>query len=308
MLDFAKTEGTTMRFDLTDMRLFLTVVEHGSLTKGAQMTNLALASVSARISGMEATLGTPLLDRTRRGVTPTAAGKALIRHARQILGQVEQMHGELRAYGTGLKGRIALLSNTAALAVFVPQKLCRFLVAYPDLSVDIDERPSREIVLAVAEGRAEVGLVADITDIGTLQTRCVADDQLVVVVSRTHRIADRQHVLFADIVDDAFVGHKDAALEIHLSDRAARLGHKINYRVQLKSVEDVGMLVEAGVGIAVLSRASVARLYRPGLVVLPIVDTWASRRLHLCVRDFTALTPLGDLLARYLIDTDASPD
>ncbi len=68
------------------------------------------------------------------------------------------------------------------------------------------------------------------------------------------------------------------------------------------------MLVEAGIGIAVLSRASVAQLGRPSLIVLPIADPWASRRLHLCVRDFSALTPLADLLVRYLTDTDSLPD
>jgi molybdate transport repressor ModE-like protein len=62
-----------MRFDLTDMRLFLTVVECGSLTQGARMMHLALASVSERIAGMEAALGAPLLERNRRGVRATAA-------------------------------------------------------------------------------------------------------------------------------------------------------------------------------------------------------------------------------------------
>ncbi len=118
-----------MRFDLTDMRLFVSVVECGSLTHGARAMHLALASVSERIAGMEAALGAPLLERNRRGVRPTAAGETLVRHARSILGQVEQMRGELRTYATGLKGRIRLLSNTAAMAAFLPPQLCRFLAA-----------------------------------------------------------------------------------------------------------------------------------------------------------------------------------
>src|SRR5260370_2446380 len=102
------------------MRLFLTVVEQGSLTKGAENMNLALASVSERISGMESSLGAQLLERNRRGVTTTAAGDALVRHARFILDQVEQMRRELRTYGPGLKGRLTLLSNTACVASFLP--------------------------------------------------------------------------------------------------------------------------------------------------------------------------------------------
>src|ERR1700743_3291554 len=184
MSGFGRSEGK-MSFDLMNMRLFLTVVEQGSLTKGAESMNLALASVSERISGMESSLGAQLLERNRRGVITTAAGDALIRHARLILDQVEQMRGEMRSYGTGLKGRIRLLSNTAGLAAFLPHQLGRFLVTYPDLSIDLHERPSTEIALAIAEGRADLGVVADIADLAALETRVIAQDQLVVVARAT---------------------------------------------------------------------------------------------------------------------------
>ncbi len=227
---------TTSRFDLTDLRLFLMVVEHGSLTRGAQAMHLALASASERISGMESALGTPLLERTRRGVRATPAGEALVRHARLIVGQIEQMRGELRNYAKGLKGRVHLMSNTAALASFLPEQLCRFLTAHPDLSVDIDERPSADIVRAVAEGRADLGIVADSADLAALQTHVIADDQLVFAVSRTHRVANDERVAFADIVDEAFVGLSDAALERHLADHASRLGRQLQSRVRLRNV------------------------------------------------------------------------
>ena len=96
------------------------------------------------------------------------------------------MRGELRTYGTGLKGRIRLLSNTAGLAAFLPYQLA-VLVAYPDLSIDLNERPSTEIAVAIAEGRADLGVVADSADLAALQTRVIAQDQLVVVVSASHQ-------------------------------------------------------------------------------------------------------------------------
>lgn len=303
MVDFGMTEGTILRFDLTDLRLFLTVVEQGSLTQGAQAMNLALASVSERVSGMESALGAPLLERTRRGVRTTAAGDALIRHARLILGQVEQMRGELRTYATGLKGRIRLMSNSAALAAFLPEELRLFLTAYPDLSVDLRERPSAEIALAIAEGRADLGVVADIADLAALQIRPLAQDQLIVVASKTHRVGDQKSVAFADIVSEPFVGLSDAALEVHLGERAARLGRQINYRVQLRSVENVGMLVEAGVGIAILSEVAAAKLRSSAVAIVPLSEPWAFRRLHLCARDFPALPPHANLLAQQLMAT-----
>ncbi len=299
---FGKTEGKALRFDLTDMRLFLAVVEQGSLTKGSEIMNLALASVSERISGMESSLGAQLLERNRRGITTTAAGDALVRHARLILNQVEQMRGELRTYGTGLKGRIRLLSNTAGLAAFLPHRLCRFLVAYPDLSIDLSERPSNEIALTIAEGRADLGVVADIADLAALQTRVIAQDQLVVVMSETHRISDQRSVAFADVVGEPFVGLSDAALEAHLGERAARLGRQIYYRIQFRRIEHVAMLVKSGVGIAILSEASTQDLTRLGLAIVPLQDPWALRQLHLCAHDFSALTPHAGLLGQQLLE------
>lgn len=289
-----------MRFDLTDLRLFVSVAEQGSLTRGAQAVNLSLASASERISGMEALLGAELLDRTPRGVKPTAAGEALGRHARLILFQVEQMRGELRSYGRGLKGRVRLLSNTAALIGFLPARLCRFLVDHPDLSVDVAERPSIEIARSVAEGHADLGIATDIADLQALQTVPLTEDRLFALVSAQHRLADQPAVAFADLTGDPFVGVMDAALETHLAERASRLGLQLAYRTRIGRMRDVAMLVAAGVGVAIASEASVADLGREGLAVIPLSDTWAHRRLHLCARDFRALAPPAAVLAQYL--------
>ena len=73
-----------MRFDLVDLALFIAVADSGSITHGATRANLALASASARIKGLEADLGVALLKRRRRGVELTAAGEALREHARAV--------------------------------------------------------------------------------------------------------------------------------------------------------------------------------------------------------------------------------
>jgi DNA-binding transcriptional LysR family regulator len=294
-----------MRFDLTDMRLFLTVVECGSLTQGARAMHLALASVSERIAGMEAALGAPLLERNRRGVRATAAGEALERHARSILGQVEQMRGDLRTYATGLKGRIRVLSNSAAMAAFLPPHLCRFLAAHRDLSIDLLERPSAEIVQSMVDRRADLGIVADITDFGPLQTHLIASDQLVVVANHQHRVAGQADVTFADILGEPVVGIADTALETHLAERASRLGRQLDYRIQLRNIEHVALHVDAGIGISIMSSA-LAKQIRRDLAVVRLSEPWATRRLFLCARDFSALTPHAGFLAKQLLE-DAPP-
>src|SRR5438309_744343 len=105
-----------MRFELTDLQLFLRVAEAASITHGAQRANMALASASERVGKMEALAGTPLLERRRRGVALTPAGRAVAHHARLVLQQMDQMKGELSEYAGGLKGYVRLQANTSAVS------------------------------------------------------------------------------------------------------------------------------------------------------------------------------------------------
>ena len=159
-----------MRFDLADLSLFRHVVEAGSITHGAERAHLALAAASTRIRNMEDVLGVPLLTRGRQGVTPTQAGRTLLQHARAILRQAERLHEDLGAYSGGLAGQIRVLSNTNALTEFLPEALSSFLAAHPNVSIDLEERLSDEIVGLIAEGVADLGVVAGTVDAGGLET------------------------------------------------------------------------------------------------------------------------------------------
>lgn len=101
-----------MRFDLADHKLFVSVVDAGSITGGAERLNLALAAASTRIRNMEAVLGPPLLDRRRQGVVPTEAGHTLMRQARILLRQADRMHGDLGQYAEGIRGQVRLPNSS----------------------------------------------------------------------------------------------------------------------------------------------------------------------------------------------------
>ena len=107
-----------MRFDFVDLRLFLHVAEARSITHGAERSNLALASASARIRGMETALGVPLLARDRRGVSLTTAGQCLLEHGRLVVQQVERMRGELGSFARGLSCGVRLLCRQSQASDF----------------------------------------------------------------------------------------------------------------------------------------------------------------------------------------------
>src|SRR5689334_8232152 len=209
-----------MRFDLVDLRLFLHVIEAGSITAGADRAHLALAAASTRIRNMEETLGVSLLQRERQGVQPTPAGRALIHHARALLQQVDRMRGELAEFASGLKGDIRLMSNTNALTEFLPEPLSAFLAAHPKVNIDLEERLSDEIVAAIADGTADIGIVASTVELSGLELFPFREDRFVIVVAPTHPLAGVARVAFNDVLDYDFVGlDRTSALQRFLADK-----------------------------------------------------------------------------------------
>src|SRR6195256_597009 len=214
-----------MRFDLTDLSLFRHGVEAGSITGGAQRAHLALAAASTRIRHMEQALGAALLVRGRQGVAPTQAGRTLLQHARSMLVQAERMREDLGAYAGGVAGQIRVLSNTNALTEFLPEALSSFLSAHPHVGVDLEERLSDEIVGLIAEGVADLGIIAGTVDAGSLETFPFRRDRFVLVVARAHPLARRSKIAFAQVLDYDFVGlDRASALQRFLADKAARAG------------------------------------------------------------------------------------
>jgi DNA-binding transcriptional LysR family regulator len=291
-----------MRFDLTDLKLFCDVVDTGSITAGAQKSALALAAASTRIRGMEASLGAPLLIRSRQGVTLTEAGRTLLRHARTLLAQSARLREDLGAFAGGLSGEVRLLANTNALTEFLPEALSAFLADHPHVSVDLEERLSDEIVGLVAEGAADVGIVAGTVDVGALTTYPFRSDRFVVVTAIGHPLAVRTSVGFGQVLDYDLVGlDRAASLQRFLAGKAAREGKPLRLRVQLRSFDAVCRMVECGVGVGVVPRTTAARAAKTmALAVIELTDDWALRELTIVVRTAGELRPYARALVESL--------
>lgn len=297
-----------MRFDLTDLRLFVNAVEAGSLTAGAERTHLSLASASQRVLGMEDTLGTALLVRRKSGVQPTEAGSTLLAHARRVLDQVEQLRSELGVYGQGLQGRVRLLCNTSAMAQHLPRALAGFLAAHPRVSIDLQERPSEEIVEALRSGLADLGIVSDAVASTGLHAVPWARDDLVLLVPPGDPLAGRRSIALADAAQRDFVGlAAGTPLQEHVAAHARRLGRRLAYRIQVSSFDAVCAMVEQGIGVAVVPRAVLpARRRAQGAQALALTDTWARRQLLVCSRADAPL-PRNARLLRDALTRQAAP-
>ena len=289
-----------MRFDFTDLNLFRHIVEAGSITHGAERSNLALAAASTRIRKMELAFGAELLVRGRQGVTLTQAGRTLLQHARVILAQSERLNEDLTPYARGLAGQVRVLSNTNALTEFLPEALSAFLASHPNVSIDLEERLSDEIVGLIAEGVGDIGVVAGTVDARRLTTYPFRSDRFVLVVAKDHPLARRAKVEFADTLDQDFVGlDRASAIQRFLGSKAANIGRPLKLRVQLRSFDAVCRLVECNVGVGVVPATTARRAAKSmAIKAVDLADPWALRDLTICVRDLAALPPY----ARQLVD------
>lgn len=291
-----------MRFDLIDLSLFRHVVEAGSITRGAERARLALAAASTRIRAMETALGAALLLRGRQGVSPTPAGRTLLAHARAILDQTERLRTDLAPFSGGFAGQVRILSNTNALTEFLPEALGSFLAAHPQVSIDLEERLSDEIVGLVAEGGADIGIVAGTVDTGGLSTFPFRSDRFVLVVAHDHPLIARAAIGFAEVLEQDFVGlDRASALQRFLADKAARIGRPLRLRVQLRSFDAVCRLVENRVGVGIVPETTARRAARTmAIAVVPLTDAWALRELTIVIRSLEALPPFARDLVEHL--------
>ena len=248
---------------------------------------------------LETQFGTQLLYRNARGVELTPAGAALLIHARQLMVQIDQMSADLSDFAKGVKGMIRIQANTSALAQFLAEDLAAFSAAYPDVRISLEEARSVAIVRALHEGATDIGIVMDGTHTEGLACFDYRSDRLVAVLPKAHRLRGKR-LSFAALLDFDFVGlESNTQISKLLTKHAAAEQKALRLRVQVKSFDVVGKMIQAGLGIGVLPEAA-ARTFAGamGLRLVALSDAWATRKMFLCVREYNALP----LIARQLVD------
>lgn len=289
-------------FDPVTLRVFIAVCEEGNIARAAEREALVASAVSKRIAAIEAEIGTPLLTRGRRGVAPTAAGQALLRQAREVLSAMARMHAELSEFASGVQGSVRVAAAPAVLAEHLADDIGAFLARYPAVRVSLDERVSPDVVRAVREGSAELGVLWDLTDLSGLHVQRYRGDRLSLVMRDDHPLAAVRELSFEQALEHATVGVAPGGMtDLLLHREAARLGRQLAYRVQVSGMDATARIVAAGLGAAILPREALPpRALESGLVAVPLSDAWAARRIVICSRDAAGLPATARLLRDHL--------
>ncbi|BBU30568.1 LysR family transcriptional regulator [Burkholderia sp. THE68] len=280
-------------YDLHSLRLFIVVAELGSLTRAADRTSMTLSAVSKRIADLERSTGCTLLLRQPRGVELTAAGKGLLAHARQVVERVNRMANEMSDYAVGVRGHVRMWANTSAIVQFLPRDVRVFLADNPSVKISLEERLSGDIVLAVSNGDADIGIFADNVPAPNIDKTVYRQDRLVLLVPNAHPLASHEEVAFVDTLDFEYVGlNEGSSLLARLLDAAFSAERTLKVRIQVSSFDGICRMIEQGLGIGVLPEAAVrTEILAAGLRPVHLVDDWADRTLWIGTRSRDALSP-----------------
>jgi DNA-binding transcriptional LysR family regulator len=290
------------RVDLTSLQLFVAVCELGSIGKAAEREFIAASAVSKRLSDLEATLDTPLLYRHTRGVDLTPAGESLLHHARSVLFSLEKMQGELSEYADGVRGHVRIHASISAVVQFLPEDLGAFIRQNDEIKIDLEEHLSTEVVRAVQEGAADLGLCNTAVGIGELQKLPYRQDQLVLIVPRGHALAKQPSLAFEDSLEYDHVGlHSNSSVYLAMRDAAAQAGRTIRLRIHVTGLDAMCRMIQNGLGIGVMPLRAFELMHGVGdLECVALADGWARRSIDLVARDFSTLPMTARLLVDHL--------
>lgn len=290
------------RIDLTSLQLFVAVCELGSIGKAAEREFIAASAVSKRLSDLEAALDTTLLYRHTRGVNLTPAGESLLHHARSVLFSLEKMQGELSEYSDGVRGHVRVHASISAIVQFLPEDLGAFIRQHSEIKIDLEEHLSTEVVRAVQEGAADLGICNVAAGIGELQTIAYREDQLVLIVPRGHALAKGASTAFEASLDYDHVGlHANSSIHLAMHAAALRTNRTIKLRIHVTGLDAMCRMIHNGLGVGIMPQRAFELMHGVGdLECVQLTDEWARRRIQLVARDFSSLPVTARLLVEHL--------
>lgn len=248
-------------------------------------------------------MGVPLLDRSVKGVTVTPAGHAVMQHALRLFQGFEQLSNELGEYSKGVKGHVRLWANMSALTEFLPSALASFLKAHTEIQVEVEEQLSGDIVRALMDGIADIGVFAEGPVTSGLDTQVIGRDQLVIACSKEHQLSKRKVISFEECLEYDFVGLNRGSSLLELTSRSAeKLGKQMRLRIQVRSYDAMCQMIAVNLGIGVLPyQACAAQIRAMNLKVVQLDDSWAKRNLLLAMKANTSQLPAATLLSQHLL-------
>ncbi|HHJ17538.1 MAG TPA: LysR family transcriptional regulator [Gammaproteobacteria bacterium] len=257
------------------LQVFHTVARLLSFTKAAETLHMTQPAVTFQVRQLEEQFNTRLFDRTHNRISLTEAGKRVYEYAQRIFELYSEMDNAVREMTGDISGVLMLGASTTIAEYMLPALLGDFKMKYPDVNVQLKVSNSDGIVHMVENNVIDLGVVESPVMNKNLVVEVCRHDQLVAVVSPGHPLSDLKSVGIARLLEYPYIcreegsGTREVIAEyMHgqdISDSHIHLG------MELGSPESIKGAVEAGMGVAIISLATVQKELKLGtLVQLPL--------------------------------------
>ena len=264
-----------------ELAAFVAAVESGSIQDAAAALMLTQSAATKRIQSLERALGVELLQRSRTGVRPTAAGRVLYPDAKEALAALERAEQRVRSAAAQRNRTLSLAASHTVGEVLLPGWLAAFRALAPDVQAQVEIVNSPTVLSRLRERAADVGFVEGTDDLSGFDALPLATDELVVVVAAGHRWARRRSVACAELPGEPFFARETGAGTLAVAqERLAAHGVSLRPSLQIASIASLKRAVQGG-GFTVLSRRAIQEEATAGtLVALPVRGVDLHRELR----------------------------
>ncbi len=240
--------------EMSQLRSFRMVAETLNFTRAGERLHLTQAAVSHQIKALERELGEPLFIRAKRGVILSQAGKIALEYAERILDDAEALREQVSGRERSLAGRVRAAAATQAFVHLFAGLFESFMRAHPSIELSFRTTVSTEQTVAdILNGAADVGFASMPVYSPALQVTELFEDELVLVVGRTHRLAEERVVSVAEIERERLIlFERGASIRRATEDFFKRVGIRPELALESNDTYFIKIMVEHGLGISLL--------------------------------------------------------
>lgn len=240
--------------ELRHLLYFTTLAETLNFHRAAARLNISQPPLTVAIQKLEKELGAALFVRNARGVSLTAAGEAALEFAQATLVQARNVQRAAREGSAGERGRLLVGFVGSAIYALLPKLIPLFRHRYPHVDLVLEEGTSAEIASRIRSQQLDVGLVRlPLLDIGRLDVKVIEIDELVIAISRSHALAERETVSLQMLASEPFIlFSRVSVLRTTILTACRDAGFAPQVTQEAPQVHTILSLVESGLGVALV--------------------------------------------------------
>ncbi|HID48535.1 MAG TPA: LysR family transcriptional regulator [Chromatiales bacterium] len=263
---------------MSDRRLqvFQTVARQLSFTKAAEELHMTQPAVTFQVRQLEEQFNTRLFDRTHNRISLTEAGQRVLKYADQIFVLYSEMDNAVRELTGDVSGVLMLGASTTIAEYMLPVLLGDFKTEYPDITIRLKVSNTDGIVSQVENNTIDLGVVeAPVNNKNLVVEKC-RTDHLVLIAPPGHELAGERVVPLQKVTDYPFICREEGSgtreVMIESMEKAGMAANSLQVAMELGSLEAIKGAVEAGMGISILSSATIQKELRLGSLVAVQLD------------------------------------